>query len=100
MKGIKLCADCAFYSMKTHECGRGAKIEPNISKGEDVGFYVDCPLPDVESVRHAYWKVDKGDMWCSACGYEDVTEFGELDSYKYCPGCGAVMVADDRKLCD
>lgn len=48
MKGITLCADCAYYNMKKHKCTRGCKIDPDISKGENPSFYVDCPLPDVE----------------------------------------------------
>lgn len=49
MKGISLCADCAYYDLKKHKCKRGCTVDPDISKGEDVRFYVDCPLPDVIS---------------------------------------------------
>lgn len=52
MKGITLCADCAYYDLKKHKCNRGATVDPDISKGQDVRFYVDCPLDDVEPVRH------------------------------------------------
>lgn len=31
MKGITLCAECAYYNMKKHKCTRGATDE-----GEDV----------------------------------------------------------------
>ena len=51
MKGITLCADCAYYNMKKHKCTRGCKIDPDVSKGENPSFYVDCPLPDVEPVQ-------------------------------------------------
>ena len=42
MKGIKLCAECANYSMRKHAC----KIckDPGAA---DQPFYNDCPLPDV-----------------------------------------------------
>lgn len=46
---------------------------------------------DAEPVRHGRWIIDKGDMWCSECGYEDVTENGEPEDYHYCPNCGAKM---------
>lgn len=52
MKGITLCSDCAYYDLKKHKCNRGATVDPDISKGHDVRFYVDCPLDDVEPVRH------------------------------------------------
>lgn len=51
MKGITLCADCAYYNMKKHKCARGCKIDPDVSKGENPSFYVDCPLPDAEPVQ-------------------------------------------------
>lgn len=38
MKGICLCCECAYYSMKQHKCNRGCKVEPELSKGEDVRF--------------------------------------------------------------
>lgn len=47
--------------------------------------------PTKEAVRHGRWIIDKGDMWCSECGYEDVTENGEPEDYYYCPHCGARM---------
>ena len=46
------------------------------------------------SVRHGYWIIRGGDMWCSECDYEDVTEFGEPNDYRYCPHCGARMDGD------
>lgn len=52
MKGIELCAECAYYNMKSHKCTRGCKIDPDSKKGEDVRFFVDCPLPDVQPVTH------------------------------------------------
>lgn len=50
MKGITLCADCAYYSMKTHKCRRGAVGEPNLKNGDDVRFFTDCPLTDAEAI--------------------------------------------------
>lgn len=49
------------------------------------------PTVETEPVRHGYWMIRGGDMWCSECGYEDVTEFGEPEDYHYCPNCGARM---------
>ena len=48
MKGITLCAECAYYSMKKHRCTRGAHIETD----PKAPFYDDCPLPDVVPVVH------------------------------------------------
>lgn len=42
-------------------------------------------------VRYGRWIIDKGDMWCSECGYEDVIENGEPEDYHYCPHCGVEM---------
>ena len=44
--------------------------------------------------RHGYWIIRGGDMWCSECGYGDVTEFGEPEDYHYCPNCGCCMKED------
>lgn len=52
------------------------------------------PTIEAEPVRHGRWIIDKGDMWCSECGYEDVTEFGEPEDYHYCPNCGCYMKED------
>lgn len=47
MKGINLCSECGYYSMKKHKCTRGAKDE-----GEPTArFYADCPLDDVTPVQ-------------------------------------------------
>jgi hypothetical protein len=50
VKGITLCADCAYYDMKKHKCCQGAVGEPNLEKGDDVRFFTDCPLDDCEPV--------------------------------------------------
>lgn len=42
MKIITLCAECAYYSMKKHECTMGAKDENN----PRAKFYGNCPLKD------------------------------------------------------
>lgn len=47
MKGITVCGDCAYYSMKKHKCTRGCTDE---GTAQDH-FYVDCPLPDVSPVE-------------------------------------------------
>lgn len=46
------------------------------------------------AVRHGRWIIGKGDMWCSECGYDDVTENGEPEDYHYCPNCGCCMKED------
>ena len=51
MKGIELCAECTYYNMKSHNCTRSCKIDPDSKKGEDIHFFVDCPLPDVHPVK-------------------------------------------------
>ena len=51
MKGISLCADCAYYSLKKHKCTRGCNVDPNPSKGDNPSFYLDCPLPEVEEKK-------------------------------------------------
>lgn len=99
MKGIELCADCGYYDMKHHSCKRGCTVDPDINKGEDVRFYVDCPLPDVQPVKHGAWRKDEQgyDVYveCSECGLNLSTsnyienEWREI--LKYCPSCGAKM---------
>lgn len=51
MKGITLCADCAYYSMKKHRCIRGATDDSD----PRARFFADCPLPDVVPVNHGRW---------------------------------------------
>ena len=51
MKGISLCAECAYYSMKKHKCTRGCTVDPDVSKGDNPSFYLDCPLPEVEEKK-------------------------------------------------
>lgn len=66
MKGITLCADCAYYSMKKHRCIRGATDDSD----PRASFFVDCPLDDVAPVvlckecKHYVW-----DEWdnCHCC---------------------------------
>lgn len=91
MKGIELCAECAYYNMKSHKCTRGCKIDPDSKKCEDVRFFVDCPLPDVQPVKHGEWKINSDGYYpyCSVCG----TAADQLTKHltKYCPECGARM---------
>ena len=47
MKGIELCADCAYYNLRAHKCMQGCDQEDNPYNP----FYDDCPLPDVEPAR-------------------------------------------------
>ena len=120
MKGISLCADCASYDLKKHKCNRGATVDPDISKGQDVRFYVDCPLDDVEPVRHGRWlavssyEAYGGDYitwcshgnpvaywYCSECEEEAyVSADDEFILSDFCPHCGADMrggVKNDRE---
>ena len=96
MKGIELCADCGYYDMKHHSCKRGCTVDPDINKGEDVRFYVDCPLPDVQPVKHGHWKKDAdGIIFCSECNKEAYwdTDY-EQQLFDFCPYCGADMRGD------
>lgn len=104
MKGITLCAECAYYSMKKHKCTRGATDEGKPT----ARFYADCPLDDVVPVKHGRWE-DRGGLLtpmhrydeftnpdsvfygtCSVCG-RTVYQGGILNGFKYCPHCGAKM---------
>ena len=103
MKGIELCAECAYYNMKSHKCTRGCKIDPDSKKGEDVRFFVDCPLPDVQLVRYGHWieevrevggffKLYQTYIHCSECGKEHYS--GTLPKPNFCDNCGADMRGD------
>lgn len=103
MKGITMCADCAYYNIKTHKCTLGCTGEPCIENGDDVRFFTDCPLPNVVEVRHGEWH----ECWhtdtvcasiCTNCekaatqarmivGQELMTNV----RYPLCPNCGAKM---------
>ncbi len=109
MKGIELCADCAYYSMKTHKCGLGCTIEPDLEKGEDVRFFVDCLLPEVQEIRHGHWikenrevggcfKLYQSYIHCSECGNEHYYGTGTMP--KYCDECGARMDLKDGEQND
>lgn len=92
MKAIECCAECAYYSMETHKCSRGAKVDPELSKGDDVRFFADCPLPDAG--ESAIWENAgiNGTVKCSRCNFVDY--FAKRDRvmlFGFCPGCGAKM---------
>ena len=95
MKGIELCADCAYYNMKSHKCTRGCKIDPDTKKGEDIHFFVDCPLTDVQPVKHGKWIYpykDKDINQCSECrNYVQDKISNVREMFAYCPFCGAKM---------
>lgn len=103
MKGITMCAECAYYNMETHKCSQGAIIDPNIDKGDDPRFFVDCPFPDIELPvnKTAEW-IDygiNGSVICSnpKCRFIDFA--GRRDRvmlFHYCPGCGARMDGDNQ----
>ena len=101
MKGITYCGACADYDIKKHRCKRGAKLESN----PQDKFFEDCPLPDVEPVRHGEWLRTDDDfdslvtIQCSACGGEwcfEVEEDVQLLGYNYCPGCVCKMDLEDE----
>lgn len=48
MKGITLCAECAYYNKKEHRCTRGSSVETD----PKAPFYDDCPLQEVIPVMH------------------------------------------------
>lgn len=96
MKGITMCADCAYYNMKTHKCTRGCTGEPDIENGDDVRFFTDCPLPNVAEVRHGRWEnIDPSfaHVYCSECGAAADKHLAKR--YKGCPFCLCVMDAPD-----
>lgn len=95
MKGITMCADCAYYNMKTHKCTRGCTGEPDIENGDDVRFFTDCPLPNVKEVRHGRW-IDKGEYAvCTECCGRSGTQYDGVEPIplmtQFCPHCGADM---------
>lgn len=101
MKGIELCADCAYYNMKSHKCTRGCKIDPDTKKGDDIHFFVDCLLPDVQPLIHAYWielpkalNPNENPCKCSNCGHV-LSFMNYYPKSKYCPNCGARMDLKD-----
>lgn len=95
-----MCADCAYYNMKTHKCTRGCTGEPDIENGDDVRFFSDCPLPNVAEVRYGRWIICKDQhgvdndnnnyaYFCSQCNYQDVhSKYAKVD---FCWNCGADM---------
>ena len=96
MKGITLCADCAYYSMKKHRCIRGATDDSDPRES----FFGDCPLDDVAPVVHGRWiekKLDDFRKWelrCSECGWVGISNYDAYDEpfdFNYCPHCGAKM---------
>lgn len=99
MKGICQCCDCVYYNMKQHKCNRGCKAEPELSKDEDVRFFVDCPLPEVEAVKHGEWKEEEPrELVCSLCGKYAPMNFMHQHCVEtaYCPHCGARMDGDKK----
>lgn len=89
MKGITLCGECGSYDWKKHRCRRGA-MKDTTPPG---GFYADCPLEDVEPVRHGRWVQVRSNFRCASCGKECKIVPGADPAYlyNYCPNCGAWM---------
>lgn len=94
MKGIKNCGECADYDWRRHKC----RICKDEGTAQDP-FYADCPLPDVETVRHAYWtcvNTDENVYMCDGeggcgCTIQLIEGTPEENMFDYCPECGAKM---------
>ena len=105
MKGIELCAECTYYNMKTHKCTRGCKIDPDSEKGEDIRFFVDCPLPDVQPVKRCKMIPQKPDcrgytdtFFCTNCQLHIHLGFiGQRYGGNYCIECGAEVEDGETK---
>lgn len=95
MKGISCCGDCVYYSVKKHNCTRGAHIETD----PKAPFYDDCPLPEVAPVLRnpckfcskfefdsASAEVDKyaARIKLACASYRYPTE----EQFNFCPVCG------------
>ena len=101
MKGITLCADCAYYDLKKHKCNNGATVDPDISKGQDVRFYVDCPLDDVEPVRH--WipcseRLPEDFSWCLVCMADGFIRLGRWNAKYDDAGAWQVLMQNGEKM--
>lgn len=94
MKGIELCGECVYCDIKSYKCTLGCN-----ERGEDAHFFVNCPLPDVQPVKHGQWVCefynDVFDVYqadCSVCKRESTNKYDKVsESYEYCPHCGAKM---------
>jgi hypothetical protein len=89
MKGIKYCGECSFYDWeKCLICGNEEKLTGP--------FFDNCPLPDVEEVRHGYWIKQPVSQELCGVEYYRCSLCNHEEQYKppYCPFCGAKM---DRK---
>ena len=88
-----MCADCAYYNMKTHKCTRGCTGEPDIENGDDVRFFTDCPLPNVAEVRRGHWVLTRDEQYeychCSECGYDTGENWMIGSEIPYCSQCGS-----------
>lgn len=89
MKGLISCSvACRFYDIPTGKC----RLKCEKKSNPDAEFYDDCPLPDVEEVKHACWETvcahSLGSVpiySCSNCGSREMNPRG------YCAYCGAKM---------
>ena len=72
------------------------------SRMEDYYYnaIANAPNADVVEVRHGHWIENEDDFWvmCSVCGTEFLDDqIGIVDTYKYCPYCGAKMDGERKK---
>ena len=95
MKGITCCGDCGYYNWKRHKCTRCNNIESDAR----AKFYDDCPLPDVEKLKHGHWtsfRMLPNNLVvyeCSSCetGFKLGRDVERIEEWSYCPACGADM---------
>ena len=86
MKGIKYCGECCFYDWeKCLICGNEKKLTGP--------FFDNCPLPDVEEVRHGHWIKQPVSQELCGVEYYRCSLCNHEEQYKppYCPFCGAKM---------
>lgn len=103
MKGIECCGDCVYYNWKKHRCTRGAHVDTKPASE----FFADCPLKDVQPVRHGRWLTTDNGVWpnvitgnperkylcdCSVCGWRTGNQGLR---FNYCPHCGAKIEKED-----
>lgn len=58
------------------------------------------PTADVVEATHGWWIENEDDFWvmCSECGTEFLDDqIGIVDTYKYCPYCGAKMDGERKE---
>lgn len=93
MKGITLCAECAYYSMKKHKCTRGATDEGTATSR----FYADCPLDTVVPVSQYKKMVEEYNQLRE--NFVDFFCSGSMNPAPYCLNT-CKECTDNRGWCD